>query len=864
MKEASILQVAELVRGAHVGGVKACVLVGAGVSKTAGIGLAGDFVERIRKGYPQSYAKACEAAETPGNPGYAECMAALPTALQVQLVREDIDRARINWAHIGIARLEAAGVIDTILTPNFDPLASRACAMFNRFPAIYDLAGLRDDANNQINFDRSFVKGSAIFHLHGQHTGFLLLNTADKLQQQADRIRPVLDAAMKGKPIIIAGYSGECDPLVDRIAELAPFNHGLFWVCHDDRDPAANVCEKLLEKENCWVVRNAPGDPFFIELANALEVPAPQCLADPFGHMKDVLGAIAPFDSDGNSPNDLLLTQAQQRLEQAAERFPERSQITQLMADGRYQDVLDIFGTTASPDEADRDLAAWAATELGNVLSDQAERKSGEEGDALFAEAYAKYATALAIKPDMHEALYNWGVALLEQAERKPGEQGDALFAEAYAKYDAALAIKPDKHEALNNWGTALLEQAKRKPGEEGDALFAEAYAKYDAALAIKPDKHEALFNWGVTLSDQAERKPGEQGDALFAEAYAKYDAALAIKPDKHEALFNWGNALSDQAKRKPGGEGDALFAEAYAKYNAALAIKPDKHEALHNWGVTLSDQAERTPGEEGDALFAEAYAKYAAALAIKPDKHEALHNWGVTLSEQAERTPGEEGDALFAEAYAKYAAALAIKPDMHEALFNWGTALSDQAERTPGEEGDALFAEAYMKYAAALAIKPDKHEALNNWGIALSEQAERTPGEEGDVLFAEAYAKYADAFAIKPDMHEALNNWGVALMEQAKRKSGKEAAALFDGAESKFMQAETILPGSAAYNLACLSALQGQAAEAANWLRKSQRTALDFPSCDHITTDTDFDAIRDTPEFQAALADVGCAPPPA
>ncbi|MDA1109342.1 MAG: hypothetical protein O3A78_05920, partial [Nitrospinae bacterium] len=54
---------------------------------------------------------------------------------------------------------------------------------------------------------------------------------------------------------------------------------------------------------------------------------------------------------------------------------------------------------------------------------------------------------------------------------------------------------KPEKHEALNNWGLALHEHAKTKTGEEADELFVKAREKYQEALKIKPDMYEALFN---------------------------------------------------------------------------------------------------------------------------------------------------------------------------------------------------------------------------------------------------------------------------------------------------------------------------------------------------------------------------------
>ena len=100
----------------------------------------------------------------------------------------------------------------------------------------------------------------------------------------------------------------------------------------------------------------------------------------------------------------------------------------------------------------------------------------------MFAQAGEKYAAALKIKPDKHEALYAWGNAVLDQARTKTGAEADALFAQAGEKYAAALNIKPDFHVALNSWGTTLLYQAQIKSGPEADALFVQAGEKCAAA----------------------------------------------------------------------------------------------------------------------------------------------------------------------------------------------------------------------------------------------------------------------------------------------------------------------------------------------------------------------------------------------
>ena len=64
----------------------------------------------------------------------------------------------------------ANGYVDRVLTTNFDPLVVRACAAVGVFPGVYDFAA-------STYFKGAFVPDRAVFHLHGQSTGFVLMNT---------------------------------------------------------------------------------------------------------------------------------------------------------------------------------------------------------------------------------------------------------------------------------------------------------------------------------------------------------------------------------------------------------------------------------------------------------------------------------------------------------------------------------------------------------------------------------------------------------------------------------------------------------------------------------------------------------------
>ena len=95
------------------------------------------------------------------------------------------------------------------------------------------------------------------------------------------------------------------------------------------------------------------------------------------------------------------------------------------------------------------------------------------------------------------------------------GEQ----YAKAIASYDKALEIKPDLHVAWYNRGIALRNLGRLE----------EAIASFDKALEIKPDLHVAWYNRGIAL-----RNLGR-----LEEAIASFDKALEIKPDLHEAFYN-------------------------------------------------------------------------------------------------------------------------------------------------------------------------------------------------------------------------------------------------------------------------------------------------------------------------------------
>ena len=129
------------------------------------------------------------------------------------------------------------------------------------------------------------------------------------------------------------------------------------------------------------------------------------------------------------------------------------------------------------------------------------------------------------------EAYYNWGTALYGLAMPKKDE---ALFQEAFDKYAEAVRIKPGYPEAYNNWGLALSVLAGMK-GDE--ALFRQAFEKYAEAIRIEPDLYQAHYNWVVALRACAKIVEDEtERDALLKQSEEKIEKTMELQAAKNKA----------------------------------------------------------------------------------------------------------------------------------------------------------------------------------------------------------------------------------------------------------------------------------------------------------------------------------------
>lgn len=102
-------------------------------------------------------------------------------------------------------------------------------------------------------------------------------------------------------------------------------------------------------------------------------------------------------------------------------------------------EVLNVV-EQGDPDKEDsKESIYWAYVSQGNDLLEQARQSSDE---SLFQDSFDKYARAIEIKPENHEAYFNWGNALLALAKLS-GDKNNLLDAASLTR--KVRKINPDK-----------------------------------------------------------------------------------------------------------------------------------------------------------------------------------------------------------------------------------------------------------------------------------------------------------------------------------------------------------------------------------------------------------------------------------
>lgn len=156
--------------------------------------------------------------------------------------------AKPSYGHMALAALMKSDHTRIVWTTNFDPLIADACAkVFDGTGALTSLAfGVGTDIARKAMADGRWpieVK------LHGDFRWRLLKNTDDELRHQDSELRAVLVDSCRRSGLIVCGYSGRDDSIMDTLEEAAAipgaFPAGLFWLHRGDSPPYERVTALL-------------------------------------------------------------------------------------------------------------------------------------------------------------------------------------------------------------------------------------------------------------------------------------------------------------------------------------------------------------------------------------------------------------------------------------------------------------------------------------------------------------------------------------------------------------------------------------------------------------------------------------------
>lgn len=400
-------------------------------------------------------------------------------------------QAKINWGHIALAHLMNEGHVQRVLSVNFDSVLARACGLLGLYPAIYDF-GAAPVANVKA------MAEPAIIHLHGQSFGFVQLNSEQETREHAAKLVHVVRDSVQGRPLVVIGYSGQSDGVMEALCGCYDDNTNLYWVDLAEA-PTTSVNAFFADKVYASFVGGADGDRFLVTLAQAIAKQrvvggnwTPRVFHDPLQHLIDEMAPVAEFPVGRGDQSDDVLSAWRKDVARLRDDQKDAFRLTREAEAAAIQGEAELAVVQA--EKANKAGAAdtvlngrryWEGIAKGNELMDDARASSGAEKSRRLAEAEQVFGQIVTLIPRPHEAFYFWAVGL-------DGLSGDAVTNEqrsylkhACDKYESAVHFRPDHPSALDGWGGALLALARQEPEPEKARLLSMARMKLMEADSV-------------------------------------------------------------------------------------------------------------------------------------------------------------------------------------------------------------------------------------------------------------------------------------------------------------------------------------------------------------------------------------------
>lgn len=263
------------------------VLLGSGVSRSAGISTGWEIVQHLvqkaaaadnpddaeSQDLAASDPEAWWAEHGEGDLGYSSLLAAIApsSAARQGLLAEYFDATEEDRAaglkvptaaHNAIAELVKAGSIKVIVTTNFDRLMEQALEAVGVAPQLIARAEAVPASTPLAHADATVIK------LHGDWKDLEFRNTTDELDNYPQQWIDLLRQVFNEYGLLITGWSADWDRALVRVLEATPRRYPLYW---DSRSSKSNTAKNLLIQHGGHTIEAESADELFTSLSASVD-----------------------------------------------------------------------------------------------------------------------------------------------------------------------------------------------------------------------------------------------------------------------------------------------------------------------------------------------------------------------------------------------------------------------------------------------------------------------------------------------------------------------------------------------------------------------------------------------------------------
>ena len=205
--------------------------------------------------------------------------ATYPEAIDRRSYIDDaVKRGTPSFAHHVLATLVSGGLTRCLFTTNFDQFIERTVVITDELLPPERQARLTVSALDSVERGERCVREAAwplLVKLHGDYQSEHLKNTVQELQTQDERLRKILVKALRSFGLVVVGYSGRDDSIMDALDEVLSVDgsmpSGLWWVAQPGVPIIPRVVALLKQAEQCGIEAHVVDSENFDELAGDIE-----------------------------------------------------------------------------------------------------------------------------------------------------------------------------------------------------------------------------------------------------------------------------------------------------------------------------------------------------------------------------------------------------------------------------------------------------------------------------------------------------------------------------------------------------------------------------------------------------------------